>query len=176
MKTNRIPLPKGNATRRAGNRGSAVLELALVLLPFFFGVAVTMEVARWMWTYHTLTSATKAATRYAIVHGARCAEASADCIATVGDVSRLMLRNGVGLDGNNLQITLNAGQSTRTCSPAAHCLTDVSPWPAAGHNAAGLPVTITASYGFSSVLAVIWPGQTLNNLRLSAKSTEAIQF
>jgi Flp pilus assembly protein TadG len=161
---------------RRNQRGSVVVEMGLIFIPMVIGSIAAMELGRCMWTYHTLNSAIKRATRFAIVHGARCAEASTSCASTVAQVATVVKTQGLGLNPANLQLTLAVGTLTRSCSNLGGCLQDANQFPAFPNNAAGLPVTLSANYEFPSVLAYLLRGNSSNAIRFTAKSTEAIQF
>jgi Flp pilus assembly protein TadG len=162
--------------RNSRQRGSAVVEMALVFLPLMFGVFSIFELGRAMWTYHTLATAVKKGTRTAMVHGARCADASASCPVTVGTLVQTIQQNGVGLDMSVLQLTFTAGGQNLTCAPANTCSTNATNWPPAPYNPVGQTVTINGKYGFNTILKSMWPGQTSGTFNLAAKSTETIQF
>ncbi len=164
------------STRYSRERGSAVIEMALVFLPLMFSVFSIFELGRAMWTYHTLATAVKKASRVASVHGARCADASASCPVTVADLIQTIQQYGVGLDTSVLQLTLTAGTQSLTCSPASSCSANNTAWPPSPNNPVGQTVTINAKYGFNTVLKMLWPGQTTGTFNLAAKSTEVIQF
>lgn len=112
----------------------------------------------------------------AMVHGARCADASTACPVTVGGLVQAIQQVGVGLDLSVLQLTFNAGGQSLTCAPASSCLTNNTTWPPAPYNPVGQNVTIAGKYGFNSVLSAMWPGQSTGTFNLAAKSTETIQF
>ena len=162
-------------TRKSKDRGSAVVETALMFLPFVLTLFSTIEIARGMWMYHTLTNAVKSGTRFATVHGQDCIEASSNCGATVGDIITTIRGAGIGLDGSQLQLTLTADGSTYTCATVASCASDQTQWPPTSHNAAGLPLTIEGRYAFQSIAAILWPGQ-VPSFTCLAKATEIIQF
>jgi Flp pilus assembly protein TadG len=162
--------------RRKRQRGSAAVETALVAIPMICMFLGTVELGRCMWMLHTLSNATKAATRYAIVHGEACAEASATCSATIGAVAGVIRRAGIGLDGRNLTLRFSAGSSTIDCTSLASCETSTAAWPPASHNAVGQQVSIEARYSFVSVVTSFWPGQSRRSVELTAQTTEAIQF
>lgn len=157
-------------------RGSSVVEMSLVFLPLMFSIFSVFELGRAMWTYHTLASSVKKGVRVAMVHGARCAEASAACPVTVGGLVQTIQQVGVGLDPSVLQLTFNAGGQVLTCAPASSCLTNNTNWPPAPNNPVGQNVTICGKYAFDSVLKTLWPGQANGAFNLAAKSTETIQF
>jgi Flp pilus assembly protein TadG len=162
--------------RNSRQRGSAVVEMALVFLPLMFGVFSIFELGRAMWTYHTLAAAVKKGARTAMVHGARCADASASCPVTVGTLVQTIQQNGVGLDMSVLQLTFTAGGQNLICAPANSCSANATNWPPAPYNPVGQTVTINGKYGFNTILKSMWPGQTSGTFNLAAKSTETIQF
>ena len=157
-------------------RGNSVVEMSLIFLPLMFSIFSVFEVGRAMWTYHTLAAAVKKGTRVAMVHGARCAEASSSCPVTVGNLVQTIQDNGVGLDMSALELIFTAGSQTLDCAPASGCATNNTTWPPSPYNPVGLSVTISGKYGFNSVLKAMWPGQTTGTFNLAAKSTETIQF
>ena len=160
----------------SGERGSSVIEMSLVFLPLMFSIFSVFELGRAMWTYHTLATSVKKGVRVAMVHGARCAEASSSCPVTVGGLVQEIQRVGVGLDLSVLELHLTAGGQTLKCAPASSCVTNNTNWPPAPYNPVGQNVTICGKYGFNSVLKTMWPGQTTGTFVLAAKSTETIQF
>jgi Flp pilus assembly protein TadG len=157
-------------------RGNAIVEMALVFVPLMFSVFSIFELGRAMWTYHTLAAAVKKGVRVAMVHGDRCAEASAACPVSVATLVQIIQQNGVGLDPSALQLTFTAGGQDTTCAPAPTCAANNSNWPPAPYNVVGENVTINAKYGFSTALTSMWPGQASSTFSLAAKSTEVIQF
>ncbi|HTB10685.1 MAG TPA: TadE family protein [Bryobacteraceae bacterium] len=161
---------------RNPRRGSAVVEMALVFLPLMFGIFLVFELGRAMWTYHTLAAAVKKGVRVAMVHGARCADASTACPVTVGTLVDTIQQNGVGLDMSVLQLTFTAGGQSLDCAPAQGCSANATNWPPAPYNPVGATITIIGKYGFNTVLKSMWPGQTTGTFNLAAKSTETIQF
>jgi len=152
--------------------GSAVLEIALMLLPLMLLIIGALDISRAVWTYHSLAMAVKTATRQAIVHGARCADASSACPITVADVVAMVNGSVIGLDRGSLQLTLGSAQQTLSCSSSGECSTNGTAWPPPSDNAVGQLVTISARYAFQSFLPVGSQGR----LNLTATSTEMIEF
>jgi len=163
-------------SRNSRQRGSAVVEMALVFLPLMFGIFSIFELGRAMWTYHTLAMAVKKAARVAMVHGARCADASASCPVTVATLVQTVQQYGIGLDMSVLQLTFIAGGQSLSCAPASSCSANATAWPPAPYNPVGESITINGKYGFNTVLKSMWPGQTTGTFNLAAISTETIQF
>ena len=162
--------------RRSSQRGNSIVEMALIAAPMLLFAMATMELARGMWTYHTLAMSVKQGSRYVVVHGARCVSASSGCQSTIGAATGAITNSGVGLDPAQMQLTFSAGSTTYTCSTAASCAGDATNWPPASNNAAGLPITITGSYNFKSVLGFLWPERMGGSFNVSAGSTEVIEF
>jgi len=158
--------------RKPGERGNVVLETALVFVPTMFLFMGLIEVSRGMWMYHTLASAVKTATRYAIVHGETCTSASAECQITVADVTKVFQQRGLGLDTSAVKFSLVAGGSRLTCETIAACAMDPTAWPPAPNNLKGQPVELQAQYRFGTVF---WPfGNT--GFVFNARAQESIQF
>jgi Flp pilus assembly protein TadG len=159
-----------------GTRGNAILEMSLVCIPLLCSFLAIFELSRAVWTYHTLAQALKGGARYAVVHGARCADASSACTASVGDIALVIGQTGVGLDPSALRLTLAAGGQSVLCASMSACTGNSTAYPAAPYNAVGQAITITGVYSFRSVLASLWPDQGSASFSLAAKSTEVIQF
>jgi TadE-like protein len=165
-----------NTSRNSRRRGSAVVEMSLVFFPLMFSIFSVFELGRAMWTYHTLATAVKKGVRTAMVHGARCADASTSCPVTVGSLVQTIQQNGVGLDITVLQLTFTAGPQVLSCAPASSCSANDTAWPPSPYNPVGETISISGKYGFNSVLKTMWPGQATGTFNLAAKSTETIQF
>ena len=160
--------------RRHQQRGSAAVETALIAIPMICMFLGTEELGRCMWMYHTLSSATKAASRYAIVHGESCA--ASGCGSTIAAVTGVLKRSGIGLDGRYLSLQFTAGVSTISCATLSACESRTEAWPPASHNTAGKQISIRASYNFIPVITRFWPGQRGGAVQLIAQTSEAIQF
>jgi Flp pilus assembly protein TadG len=150
--------------------------MALVALPLILFLLTAIELSRGVWTYTTLASAVKKGSRFLIVHGERCVSSASACQTTIGDAARVVTQAGVGLDPGSMQLTFESGGQTYNCSTAASCLTDGTAWPPAGANAAGVTVSVQASYAFRPVMGFFWPGKTRGLFDLWSKSSETIQF
>src|ERR1051325_6804549 len=92
--------------RRSGEHGgSSFLEFVLVGVPVIFVLFSTFEMARGMWSYHSLAYAVREGTRYAIVHGSDCASSPNSCTVTIANIASVIKKAGVGLDGSALSLT-----------------------------------------------------------------------
>jgi Flp pilus assembly protein TadG len=130
------PTLRRTTTRRA----TTVPELAMVLpivLVFLFG---TLDFAQVMYAYGTVSEAARVGARYAMVHGYNSA---APVGPTANDAT-------VASTVQTAALALNASQLTITSS-----------W-GAGDNAAGSPVTVTASYKvYLSVAGLVGLGSSV---------------
>ena len=160
-------------------RGNTTIEFTLVGIPLLFTLVSIFEVSRGMWNFHTLQYAVKEAARYAAVHGENCSTAPNSCAITVADVAARVRQNGIGLDPNQLTLTLTSVSSSSSCLLSA-CLADSSPWPVAPDNRPGLVLEIGARYPFRSAIAMFWPGVSggvqFQAVNLSAAAQERIEF
>jgi Flp pilus assembly protein TadG len=162
-----------------GQKGNALLEFTLVGIPLIFVLIATVELARGMWIYATLAHAVKEGTRFAIVHGQGCAQASAACPVTLGAVATAVQQAAGGLDPTQLNVVLAAGGATQNCAPLATCTSSAGAWPAAPNNSIGLPVAISGTYPFRSSFSMFWPGSAAAGfaaINLGAQSEEEILF
>jgi Flp pilus assembly protein TadG len=163
--------------------GCTLLEFTLVGIPLIFVLVSTFEMARGMWTYHTLSYAVKEGTRYAVVHGQNCAKPPNSCTVTIGQIAGVIQSAGLGLDGDTLSLTFTDAAGTATTCVLNTCIASYTStaWPPSTENAPGLKVKISASYPFNSVIAMFWPGagspmNGLGAVTFPATSRESIQF
>lgn len=140
-------------------RGSSLVEAALVLpllLTVMFGIA---ESGRVMLSYSALADAARAGTRYAIVHGTN--------------------RTGSGVDGpSGPGNTSNVDSAAKTITRAA-ALPDANVTVTVAYpsgNSIGAPVTVTVSYPFNFVLPVAVPFHLLPTITLGSTSQGMICF
>lgn len=156
------------------------MEFTLVGIPLIFVLISIFEISRGMWIYHTLAYAVTEGTRYASVHGQNCSFAPNTCTTTVGDISKVIQYAGVGLLPNQLTLTFTPESGAAVTCVLQNCLTNISRWPPTGASLPGLDITISATYPFSSAIAMFWPGAgpgvIFPQINLPATSTERIQF
>ena len=167
--------------------GSATLEMTLVGIPMIFVLISTIEVARGMWTYHTLAYAIREGTRYTIVHGSDCKVAPNNCAVTIGQIATVINNSAVGLDAGQMKVRLQSltddtgvdanGLPSTTLSSA---LGNTAQFPSTGGDAIQAPITFTATYPFQSAIAMFWPGTgsgvNFMSVTFPASSQERIQF
>ncbi len=169
-------------------RGSNLIEFTLVGVPLIFILISIFEMARGMWMYETLAHAVREGTRFAVVHGQGCATDPNDCRRTVGQIAERIRDAGVGLDANLLNVTIASNTRTIACNPLSTCLAQAVCFPTAAACDAsvdwgastGMPITVEASFPFSSGIAMFWPGggsgRAFGTKLLRASSRETIQF
>ena len=171
------------SARRTSRRGNAMLEFTLVGIPVIFILISIFEMARGMWSYHTLAYAVKEGTRFAVVKGQGCTSPNT-CSVTIADVVGRVQWAAVGLDVTQMNVQLTSRVGTITCNPLSSCLTrNVRPndvWPPDQANMPGMDLTIAGTYPFRSVISMFWPGSRGVSARgtftFPAASTESIQF
>lgn len=168
-------------TRSKEHGGSSFLEFVLVGIPMIFVLFSTMELARGMWTYHTLAYAIREGTRYAIVHGSNCATSPNSCTVTLGRIATVIHAAGTGLDTSKLTLTFTPNTGTATTCTLATCMTNSGTWPPAIASSPGMILSISARYQFRSAIAMFWPGTRADTgpfpaVYFPAASTDTIQF
>ncbi len=109
----------------SGEKGTIIVEFALVAMIFFLLTLGLVEVGRGVWAYHSLTHAAREGARYAIVHGDRSNDP-----ATATIISNLVKNRIPNLSG----VTVNT-----TWLP---------------NNSQGSTVEVTAQYTFDSIMSI----------------------
>ncbi|HEX5430640.1 MAG TPA: TadE/TadG family type IV pilus assembly protein [Bryobacteraceae bacterium] len=99
-------MSKYHQTRR-GQRGAAILELALGFLVFFIVLYSIMEFGRVIVSYNILAGAAREGARYAIVHGSASGSA-----ASASDIQTLVREWAIGLDANSIAVTTTPDPSS----------------------------------------------------------------
>src|SRR5258708_26191990 len=93
------------AKTRRRQKGSSMLEFVLVGIPVIFVLISLFEIARGMWTYHTMAYAVREGVRYATVHGKGCASPNTVQV-TIGQITSVIKAAGVGLPPSTTTVTL----------------------------------------------------------------------
>jgi Flp pilus assembly protein TadG len=161
-------------------KGNAMVEFVLVGIPVIFVLISIFEIARGMWTYHTMAYAVREGVRYTAVHGRGCASPNT-CQVTIGQIASVIRAAGAGLPPSTTVVTLTPASGSASSDTMANQLTNSTIWPPTGANAAGQNIKIKVSYPFRTFLAVFWAGAgpPLNDsgvYNLGASSTAPIQF
>jgi hypothetical protein len=99
-----IPRRLRCATKRSAERGTTLVEQALVLVLFLTVVFAIIDFGRALYTYHFVSNAAREATRWASVRGNACN--APDCPAKPSDVQTYVANvSGLGLDPAKLTAT-----------------------------------------------------------------------
>lgn len=161
-------------------RGSAIVEMTLVGIPMIFVLISIFEMARGMWAYDTLAYAVRETSRYAIVHGQNCSQSPNSCAITVANLATRLVNAGVGLPSDQLNATFSSLSDNVTCNPVSSCLSNNTVFPSATGGSVGNPITVSATYRFSSAISMFWPGAgrpiVFAPVNFPASSTDYIQF
>ncbi|MBZ5607663.1 MAG: pilus assembly protein [Acidobacteriia bacterium] len=161
-------------------RGSATLEMTLVGIPLIFVLISTFEMARGMWIYHTLAYATRAGTRFAVVHGQNCSVAGNNCAVTRATIAGVIQSAGLGLDPGLLKVQMKSLSEDTGLVTLASLLNDSATFPTGAGAVQQAPITVYAQYPFQSAISMFWPGARggiqFGSFALPASSQERVQF
>lgn len=140
--------------RRRDQRGQAIVEFAFVISFLVILVVSILEMSLFLYTYATLTDATKEGVRYAIVHGS----------------------SGTGsVDDTGCGTTMSSGVSSTVLTYTALSLHAVPAGDVSvdcpNGNAPGSLVTVGVSYPFQPLFLTNWASVTV-----SATAVGRIQF
>ena len=153
------------------------MEFTLVAIPMIFAMISIVEICRGMWDYHSLAEAVKVACRTAATRGAGCA--GSGCQLTVGQIATTISNYAIGIPASSLNVTLSSNAGDVTCNPLSSCVGSNAAWPPAGGNTPGTDIIISASYNFTSALAMFVPGNRgmqFSGVTLKAKSRQTLLF
>jgi Flp pilus assembly protein TadG len=168
-----------NSRARPNDRGQALLEFTLAAVPMIFLLISVEEISRGMWIYVTLAHAVKEGTRYSAVHGADCVQADSACQVTVAQVATQIKSAGLGLDPSQFNVVLQTSSSSQSCAPLASCLSTSTAWPASPDNSVGLPVTVSGTYPFNTMMSMFVPQSgsiSFGSMMFGATSQEEISY
>lgn len=84
--------------------GQNLVEFALIGPIFFLLVFGILEGGRLIWTYHTVSNATKEGARFATVRGS--GSNLPDAPATAGSIENVMVDRSTGLNNEQLHVTM----------------------------------------------------------------------
>jgi Flp pilus assembly protein TadG len=104
----RFPIAFSVATRRSqetGEKGTALVESAIVLTLFFTFLFGIMEFSRALYTYDFVSNAAREGTRYAMVRGSACNSFASACPASTSDVQNYLRNYWPLIDPNALTVT-----------------------------------------------------------------------
>src|SRR5260370_8018949 len=119
------------AKTRRRQKGSSMLEFVLVGIPVIFVLISLFEIARGMWTYHTMAYAVREGVRYATVHGKGCASPNT-CQVTIGQITTVIQTAGVGLPASTTTVTFTPASGSASSDPMTNHLTSTPTFPPSG--------------------------------------------
>lgn len=166
-------------SRRRRSRGSTVLEFALAGVPLIFTFISIAEMGRAMWTFQTLSYASKEVNRYIAVHGTHCGSGSNNCKLTVANVATAAQSYAIGLDSGTLNMTLTSPSNSYSCAPVSSCSSNVNAWPPSSDGTVGTVIQVRLQYQFRSAMAMLWPGASgaiYGSYNMGAYSRQRVLF
>lgn len=146
----KLALRKPLLSGKRSENGGTLVEFALVALmffTFFFGI---MDVCRALYSYHFVSYAARAATRFAAVRGSSCSGLAGGCPASQGDIQTYV--RGItppGIVQGSITVTAVCGAMgavNATCS---------SP-----NNSPGDMVNVTVQYNYAWVFGFVRKSST----------------
>jgi Flp pilus assembly protein TadG len=120
--------------RKQPRRGTHIVELALILPVFLMFIFATLDFAMIMWAYGTVSEASRAGARYAMVNGSMAASPVGPA-ANDSTIQTKVQNNALALDTSRLTVT--------------------SSWPD-GDNKPGHRVTVSANYDCKPVVGSLF--------------------
>jgi Flp pilus assembly protein TadG len=140
-------LNSGNRARSRFTRGSSMIEFTISAFLLVLILLAALEFDRMLLAYTSLCNSTKAAVRYAIVHGNDSSQ-----VASTTDIQNQVKTYLAGMDTTGTRLTVNVSFPS-------------------GQDA-GNPVVVTAQYSYDPWVIPL----PLNGVRLSAKSQGIITW
>jgi Flp pilus assembly protein TadG len=135
------------AAVRLRQRGSGLVEQALVLTVLLMVMFGIIDFGRALYTYHFVSEAAREATRWASVRGSTCNPALTGCEADAANVQALVKDvAGMGLDPANITVDLDWATSPNSI-PAC----------TAPANHPGCAVQVQVTYAFQFILPFLPP-------------------
>ena len=166
-------------TRRQGSRGSTVLEFALAGIPMMMAFIGIVQMGLTMWTYQTLSYATKELNRYIAVHGTHCGSGSNNCKLTVANVATAAEGYAIGLNTSSLNLTLTSPSTSYTCNPVTSCSSNSNQWPPSTDSTVGTAIQVRMTYQVNPAFTMMWGGAkaaSYGSYTLGAYSKQRVLF
>jgi hypothetical protein len=151
-----------------------MVEFTLAAVPMIFATMSVVWIGLGMWEYHTLAMAVGQTTRYAAVHGAGCAGQT--CAITLDQLAKTLAGRAVGIPAHQISVTLTSSAKSYSSALLDSYYGNTTAWPSlAGNTAVTTNITITATYSFSSGIAMLG-GVNVGALNLGATSTQPVLY
>lgn len=138
-----------------------------------------VEMGRTMWTYQSLSYASKEVNRYIAVHGTHCGSGTNNCKLTVGNVATAAQNYAIGLNTSTLNLTLTSPSTSYTCNPVSSCTSNANAWPPTADSTVGTKIQVRMQYNFASALTMMWGGgqaASYGSYNLGAYSAQRVLF
>jgi Flp pilus assembly protein TadG len=166
------------SSRNRSRSGQSLVEFALMGIPMVFVTISVIYVSLGMWQFFSLAYASDMTARFVSVHGAGCAQNGNTCTITVGNVATFFATQAISLDTSRVTVKMTDGGGTTTCNPVSTCTSTGTAFPNASHYSVGSDITITATYGIRSPLAMFWPPDIdwAHDYTVGAQSRQRIMF
>jgi len=173
-----MKLSSMTSLRNRRRSGQSLVEFTLMGIPMVFVTISVVYMSIGMWQFHSLAYASDMTARYVSVHGATCGQSGNTCTITVGNVANFFATQAMALDTSKVIVKLKDGSGTTTCSAVSSCNSTSTQFPNASYNSVGSDITITATYGVKSPLAMFWPPDVdwAHDYTLGAQSRQRIMF
>jgi len=132
----------GNHSARHSERGTTLLEFALVAIVLFMLIFGIIDFSRALFAYHFVANAAREGTRYASVRGTSCSSPPmTDCGAANIQTYLRTEATGIGMDPSQLTVPTPLYAGSNTC-------------PTVG-NSPGCTVQVTVTYKFSFLFPLL---------------------
>jgi len=170
---------------RRANRGSALLEMALLGVPMIFVWISIVEIGRGMWQFHVLQYATKQTGAYLAVHGSTCGIPPNSCTVKIRDAVAYFRTQGPVLSPDLVKLTFTSDSgATVSCVPITSCASNTTLWPPNSpatnpDNIPGKDLILRAQYSFRSAISMFAPGNapvTFGTFYMVAGSQQSVLF
>jgi Flp pilus assembly protein TadG len=163
--------------RKRRRSGQSLVEFTLMGIPMVFVTISVIYVSIGMWQFFSLAYAAENTARYVSVHGATCGSPNS-CQITVGNVATFFATQAIALDTSKVIVKMKDGSGTTTCNPVSTCNSTATTFPSTSYNSVGSDITITATYGVKSPLAMFWPPDVdwAHDYTVGAQSRQRIMF
>lgn len=158
--------------------GQSLVEFTLMGIPMVFVTISVIYMSIGMWQFFSLAYASEMTARYVSLHGATCSQNGNTCTITVGNVATFFAAQAMALDTSKVIVKMTDGSGTTTCNPVSNCTSTSTQFPNTGNNSVGSDITITATYGVKSPLAMFWPPNIdwAHDYTVGALSRQRIMF
>jgi Flp pilus assembly protein TadG len=159
--------------RKNRERGSAMVEFALVSIPTIILFISLVQLSLTLWQYHTMAYAIREAIRYASTKGPGCWYSGNSCGTTIGTIALKIANSGLGMQTSQLNVTFTSTAGSTSCNPLSTCTSSTTSWPPASV-AAGSSISIAATYPYNVIFLPLYGTPIVSSGSLSAGTQASI--